>query len=417
MLPPRALCGCASAVIPAFKRERIASAGPRAAPANLTLSGEEQVACFLLRLEPMSARPRVLVVDDEMGVRESLRAILQTDCEVLTASSGDQALDIVSREPIDIMTLDLKMPGLGGIGVLERVKQVDQDIEVLIITGYGSLDTAVQGLRLRAFDYLAKPFDTTQVRRLVGRALARRAAVRRMKTLPDQLLSSLSHELRTPLNVIMGYSTILQEEGETTLSDEQRLALERIQSNSSSLLAYVETIFYMAELDRGLMPLTVSTIGVTDVLARIGTELAPRARAKGLAWRLDAPADLPLATDEEKLLRLVRALADNAVRFTTEGEVTLVARPAAGGVTLEIRDSGSGISPELIVETEDVVAGRASERPPRLLGFGLRLAGRLVRALGASLTMAAGPHGTICHLVVPSLATAHAGHTVHAATA
>ncbi|HYR95561.1 MAG TPA: response regulator [Candidatus Binatus sp.] len=365
----------------------------------------------------MSTRPRVLVVDDEMGVRESLRAILQTDCEVLTANNGDQALDIVARQPIDIMTLDLKMPGLGGIGVLERAKQIDPDIEALIITGYGSLDTAVQGLRLRAFDYLAKPFDTAQVRRLVGRALARRAAIRRMKTLPDQLLSSLSHELRTPLNVIMGYSTILQEEGESTLSDEQRLALDRIQSNSSSLLAYVETIFYMAELDRGLMPLAVGTIGVTDVLGRVGAELGPRAKAKGLGWQLDAPADLPLATDEEKLLRLVRALADNAIRFTAEGEVTLVARPAVGGVTLEIRDSGPGISPELIVETEDVIAGRASERPPRLLGFGLRLAGRLVRALGASLTMAAGPRGTTCHLVVPSLATAETGHIAHAATA
>jgi signal transduction histidine kinase len=366
----------------------------------------------------MTGRPRVLVVDDEMGVRESLRAILQSDCEILTASSGDQALDIVAREPIDIMTLDLKMPGLGGIGVLERTKQVDPDIEVLIITGYGSLDTAVQGLRLRAFDYLAKPFDTTQVRRLVGRAIARRAAVRRMKTLPDQLLSSLSHELRTPLNVIMGYSTILQEESDGNLSDEQRLALDRIQSNSTSLLAYVETIFYMAELDRGLMPLTVATIGVTDVLSRIANELAPRARDKGLAWRLDAPADLPLTTDEEKLVRLVRALADNAVRFTTDGEVTLVARPAANGVTLEIRDSGPGISPELIVETEDVVAGRATDRPPRMLGFGLRLAGRLVRALNASLTMAAGPHGTVCHLAVPSLAPTHtAAHAEHAATA
>jgi signal transduction histidine kinase len=365
----------------------------------------------------MTGRPRVLVVDDEMGVRESLRAILQNECEILTASTGDQALDIVAREPIDIMTLDLKMPGLGGIGVLERTKQVDPDIEVLIITGYGSLDTAVQGLRLRAFDYLAKPFDMAQVRRLVSRALARRAAVRRMKTLPDQLLSSLSHELRTPLNVIMGYSTILQEEGDSNLSEEQRLALDRIQSNSTSLLAYVETIFYMAELDRGLMPLSLATVGVTDVLSRVTNELAPRARDKGLGWRLDAPADLPLTTDEEKLVRLVRVLADNAVRFTTDGEVTLVARPAANGVTIEIRDSGPGISPELIVETEDVVAGRATDRPPRLLGFGLRLAGRLVRALSASLTIAASPHGTVCHLAVPSLAPTHTGHSEHAATA
>src|SRR5438132_10969597 len=367
----------------------------------------------------MSLRSRVLVVDDGMGVRESLRAILHGECEVITASSGEAALEVLGRESIEVMTLDLKMPGLGGIGVLERAKQIDPDLEVLIITGYGSLDTAVQGLRLRAFDYLSKPFDSAQVRRLVARAIARRAAVRRMKTHPEQLLSGLSHELRTPLNVIMGYSAILREEGEDNLSEEQRVALDRIQSSSSSLLAYVETIFYMAELDRGLMPLTRDAVRVSDLLARVGAELAPRARAKGLAWRFDAPAELPLVTDEDKLVRPVRTLADNAVRHTTEGEVVLVARPAASGVTLEVRDSGPGIDPELIVETEDVIAGRATTRPPRLLGFGLRLAGRLVRILGASLTMAAGPQGTTCHLVVPDLAAAAAesGRTAQAATA
>src|SRR5438874_1956738 len=236
----------------------------------------------------MSLRPRVLVVDDEMGVRESLRAILHGECEVITASSGEAALEVLGRESIEVMTLDLKMPGLGGIGVLERAKQIDPDLEVLIITGYGSLDTAVQGLRLRAFDYLSKPFDSAQVRRLVARAIARRAAVRRMKTLPEQLLSGLSHELRTPLNVIMGYSAILREEGEDNLSEEQRVALDRIQSSSSSLLAYIETIFYMAELDRGLMPLARGSVRVSDLLARVGAELASRARVKGLGWRHDA---------------------------------------------------------------------------------------------------------------------------------
>jgi signal transduction histidine kinase len=365
----------------------------------------------------MNARPRILVVDDEMGVRESLRAILQSDCEVVTASTGDEALDIVARAPVDIMTLDLKMPGLGGIGVLERAKQIDQDLEVVIITGYGSLDTAVQGLRLRAFDYLSKPFDSMHVRRLIGKALARRAAVRRMKTVPETLLSSLSHELRTPLNVIMGYSTILQEEGRETLSEEQRLALDRIQSNSTNLLAYVETIFYMAELDRGLMPLAPTPVRMSDVLGQLGAELGPRARDKGLAWHLDAPSELPLTTDEDKLLRLVRVLADNAVRFTGAGEVALLARPAAGGITLEVRDTGPGLPAELIMETEDVIAGRSSDKPPRLLGFGLRLAGRLVRILGASLTIASSPTGTTCHLVVPDLVSAQQARPLHAASA
>ncbi len=365
----------------------------------------------------MKTRPRVLVVDDEMGVRESLRAILQGDCEVVTASTGEQALDIVRREPVEVMTLDLKMPGLGGIGVLEHAKQIDPDLEVLIITGYGSLDTAVQGLRLRAYDYVSKPFDSAHVRRLISKAIAHRTAVKRMKSVPEQLLSNLSHELRTPLNVIMGYSTILQEEGQQILSDEQRLALDRIQSNSTTLLSYVETLFYMAELDRGLMPVSVAPMCVTDVLARVGAELHPRARDKGLAWSLDAPSALPLASDEDKLCRLVRVLAENAVRFTTQGEVVLVARPAAGGITLEIRDTGPGIDPDLIVETENIIAGRATDGPPRLLGFGLRLGGRLVRALGASLTIASCPTGTTCHLVVPDLAATHRARVAHASTA
>jgi signal transduction histidine kinase len=352
----------------------------------------------------MTTRPRVLIVDDEMGVRESLRAILQPDCEVLTATSGEEALALLQRSPIDIMTLDLRMPGLGGIDVLERAKQLDPDLEVLIITGYGSLDTAIQGLRFRAFDYLPKPFDYAHVRRLIQMAAARRAAVRRMKTVPEQFLSTLSHELRTPLNVIMGYSSMLQDEGGSALNEEQRLALDRIQQNSTSLLSYVETILYMAELDRGQLPLVVAPLSLTELLGRIGAELAPRAVGKGLAWRLDAPSELVLATDADKLERLVRVLADNAVRHTTTGHVALVARPAAGGATLEVRDAGPGLEADYVVETEDIVAGRASLRPPRLLGFGLRLAGRLVRVLGASLTIAPSPDGTTCHLFVPNLA-------------
>jgi signal transduction histidine kinase len=352
----------------------------------------------------MTPRARVLIVDDEMGVRESLRAILQHECDVLTATSGDEALAVIANDSVDIMTLDLKMPGLGGIDVLERAKQIDPDLEVLIITGYGSLDTAVQGLRFRAFDYLSKPFDSTHVRRLVQMAVARRTAVRRLAKVPEQLLSTLSHELRTPLNVIMGYSAMLQEGGEGALSQEQRLALDRIQSNSTTLLAYVETLFYMAELDRGSVEVMIAPVNVTDVLARIGQELAPRATEKGLVWRIDAPSELVINTDADKVERLVRALAENAVAYTHTGEVTLVARPAAGGATLEVRDTGPGLDAELVVETEDVIAGRALTRPPRLLGFGLRLAGRLVRTLGAALTIAPSPSGTSCLLVLSRLA-------------
>jgi signal transduction histidine kinase len=367
--------------------------------------------------DDLPPKGRILVVDDEPGVRESLRAILSGDHEVLTATSGEEALALLAREPVDIMTLDLRMPGMAGVTVLQRARHIDPDLEVLIITGYGSLETAVEGIRLRAFDYLTKPFDTQRARQLVQTALARRLGVRRVKAVPEQLLSSLSHELRTPLNVILGYSTMLEEEREDALSEEQRLALDRIKSNSASLLAYVETIFYMAELDRGV-PLAVSTIALGDFLTQVTADLAPRAQAKGLAWHVDASADLRLTTDADKLLRLVGALADNAVRHTTSGDVTVSARPAQGGVTLTIHDTGPGIDTALIAETDDVVSGRAAQRPPRLLGFGLRLASRLARALGAVFTIAADATGTTCTLILPDLSVGRQeGHPTGVATA
>ncbi len=349
----------------------------------------------------MIERPRVLIVDDEFGVRESLRAILGKDCDVLTASSGDEALTLVGRETVDLVTLDLRMPGLGGIAVLERIKKADPEIEALIITGYGSLDTAIQGLRHHAFDYISKPFDCDQVRTVVQAALARRMALKRMRSAPEQILATLSHEFRTPLNVIMGYSTMLRDENEQELSDEQRLALDRIQSNSTALLAYVETLFYMVELDRGLVPTHVARVRVSEELARVVDEVRAISDQKGLSVKIEASGALELKTDRQMLGRLVRALTDNAVRYTLAGEVVLAAEAGPNGtVLLEIRDTGPGMAPEMIAETRDVIAARPNVDPPRLLGFGLRLAGRLVRVLGATLDITSGPTGTRCALVL-----------------
>jgi signal transduction histidine kinase len=129
----------------------------------------------------------------------------------------------------------------------------------------------------------------------------------------------------------------------------------------------------------------------------------PIADQKGLGIAVEASAALELTTDGDKLIRLVRALADNAVRYTLAGQVTLRADAGpAGTVLIEVRDTGPGMAPELVAETRTVIAARPDVDPPRLLGFGLRLTGRLVRAIGASLEITAGPNGTRCAIVVPS---------------
>ena len=107
----------------------------------------------------MEDRACLLIVDDERGPTESLRMIFKPEYEVFTAPGGKEALEILHRSPIDVVTLDLGMPGMPGIEVMEQIKRFDPDIEVIVVTGYASLDSAIRGLRYRAFDYVTKPFD------------------------------------------------------------------------------------------------------------------------------------------------------------------------------------------------------------------------------------------------------------------
>jgi DNA-binding response OmpR family regulator len=116
----------------------------------------------------------VLVVDDEPGVRESLRFLLSPSYRVRTVSSGEEALEALRTEPIDVVLLDLTMPGIGGVETLGRIREIDQAVEVVIITGYFSYQSAVEALRLRAFDYITKPLDSGRVQSVVRRAEASR---------------------------------------------------------------------------------------------------------------------------------------------------------------------------------------------------------------------------------------------------
>jgi FixJ family two-component response regulator len=125
-------------------------------------------------MERSRAKAAVLVVDDEVGVRESLRVMLRGHYRVITAPSGITALDLLRDEPIEVVLLDLKMPGLGGIETLGKIREIDEHVEVVIVTGTGSYQSAVDSLRLRAFDYIAKPVDAEHVLAIVERAVKSR---------------------------------------------------------------------------------------------------------------------------------------------------------------------------------------------------------------------------------------------------
>ncbi len=139
-------------------------------------------------------RATILVVDDERGPRESLRMILEPIHRVLQAASGAEALETLSTQAVDLLTLDLNMPGMKGQDVMRTVRRDFPQIEVVVITGCGSVESAAEGIRYGICDYLQKPFDVVQVGAAVTRALTRHRARARRTSFLGELGEVVGHE-------------------------------------------------------------------------------------------------------------------------------------------------------------------------------------------------------------------------------
>jgi DNA-binding NtrC family response regulator len=133
------------------------------------------------------ARPVILVVDDDAGVRDSFKLILEDHYDVRDVPDGPSALEVVRRSQVDLVLLDIRLPGMDGIEVLERIKTIDDGVEVILVTAVKTVRTAVAAMKLGAFDYLTKPFEEDELLSLSRRALERRALEREVAYLRSEL--------------------------------------------------------------------------------------------------------------------------------------------------------------------------------------------------------------------------------------
>jgi DNA-binding NtrC family response regulator len=117
----------------------------------------------------MENRKRILICDDEEGVRESLNLILEDSCTLDFATTGAEAIEKIKNSDFDGVLLDIKMPTKDGLETLEEIKKIDPGIKVIIVTGYQSVETASRAVKLGAIDYITKPLESSEVKEKVGK--------------------------------------------------------------------------------------------------------------------------------------------------------------------------------------------------------------------------------------------------------
>jgi two-component system sensor histidine kinase/response regulator len=222
--------------------------------------------------EPMPVprrKPTLLIVDDEDGPRQSLRVIFKDEYEILMAGDGSTAIELAQNNDIDVAVLDIRMAGMSGIEVLERLKYVDPSIEVVMMTAFETTDTMRAALRLRACDYVNKPFDLSTMRAAVANAMQRRTLESEIHTNAEklqQLLSELQHQKITeqisqtrgeiyasiihdingPLTVISGFIQLMNQR----IGNAIRLELDDLQFVKDRLKTITRQVTNCIEISR-----------------------------------------------------------------------------------------------------------------------------------------------------------------------
>jgi putative nucleotidyltransferase with HDIG domain len=213
----------------------------------------------------MLGRPTILVVDDELGPREAFRMILKEEYNVMSASSGPLALQFISREPVDVVILDIKMLGMDGIEVLREVKRQKPDVEVIMVTAYASLETAKEAIRYGAMDYLVKPFDRKEVEEVVKRGISRR-----MSFLKNQkVMEELKLTTEKLIDQIQGYRQKITDNYEQTIKA-LITAIDARDSYTKSHSDMVGAISGLLANQMGWSPEQVSTLEQAALIHDIG---------------------------------------------------------------------------------------------------------------------------------------------------
>ncbi len=313
---------------------------------------------------------KVLIIDDEFGPRESLRFLLKEEYEVFCTDSVDAGIAVLKETPPDIIISDIRMPGKTGIDGLKEIREIDKDVSIILLTGYGSLETAQQAIRLGANDYMKKPFDTKVMRETVAKYIRRTKAMRKKNetamhldklqsemqeamqqkeklAVLGQMSSEFVHDISNPLMVMFGYVELLKEEmdksSDTTTATDVFEFIENIQQSAHRCKELLDSWKNYGKKSNT----NNEDININDMIREVVASSKPVAAGKNCIIKFDENNNLyRVKGNNTQIFRALQNLVTNAIQALPDdgsGIVSINMVADGGNITIKITDNGCGI--------------------------------------------------------------------------
>jgi DNA-binding response OmpR family regulator len=265
----------------------------------------------------MSELANILVVDDDDFVRASFaNELTAAEYEVATAENGEAALALLAESDFDAALVDIRMPGIDGLTVVKEGLEIAPETRMIVITGYASIDTAVEALRYGAYDYLRKPCRSRELIATVARAVENRRLQQEVQLLRKDMIDMLVHDLKGPLSIISGAYSML--EGELSALEEGKVVrqwLEIAQRGQVRLDRLINTLLEMSRLEAGEPLGERKAVTPLTLVRETISQLKPLADIRDLKLRTKVASRLPkVQVDRMLMVRVLSNLLDNAIK-------------------------------------------------------------------------------------------------------
>ncbi len=354
----------------------------------------------------METKSKILLIDDEEVVRDSCTQILAGGpFEIATASDGTTGLSLVAGFQPDLVFVDLKMPGISGFEVLEKMQEMDPTIVMVVITGFATISSAVEAMKRGAYDFLPKPFTPEEFRLITRRSLEKRKltletiSLRREKELlREQFAHIVSHELKAPLSAVQQNLFALEFELANALNESQKEKFERIKARIEDLLKLINSWLKVISTDISTLKQSFKEIAVTSAIMKAMESVETLAARKNVEIVKSFGEPLsPIVGDDLSLSEAFVNILGNAIKYSHDGnKVYLNVEEKSGKIEISIKDSGVGIPPEELPHIfEGFYRGATGQAAATGHGIGLAVSKHIIDA----------HDGTICALSEPGAGT------------